>query len=121
MNASKGNAAMGAKSLFLSIFLLIFSSLGAMEKAKTEDKSTKSNMEDSLIPQARTMDPSMSRYIFKRRAEGVHIIDLQKTWEKLVLNAKLLLRVGDPSSVVIVGQKIRPVVDLKEKKRSQSF
>lgn len=30
-------------------------------------------------------ETTMEQYIFKRRADGVHIINIKKTWEKLLL------------------------------------
>jgi len=50
----------------------------------------------------RNIDPSMSSYLWKRRADGVHIIDLQKTWEKLVLAARIIVAVENPQDVVVV-------------------
>jgi len=50
----------------------------------------------------RNIDPSMAPYLWKRRADGVHIIDLQKTWEKLVLAARIIVAVENPQDVIIV-------------------
>merc|ERR1712137_1076340 len=35
-------------------------------------------------------DQEMVRYIFKRRGDGVHVFNLLKTWEKLVLAARAI-------------------------------
>lgn len=51
------------------------------------------------------MDPSMARYVFKRRADGVHIIDLQKTWEKLVLAARILVTVENPEDICVIASR----------------
>merc|ERR1719499_1982049 len=37
---------------------------------------------------------------------GVQIIDLQKTWDKLVLAARVLAAVDDPESIYCVGQRL---------------
>lgn len=39
----------------------------------------------------------MEPYVFKRRADGVHIINLGKTWEKLVLAARIIVTINNPS------------------------
>jgi len=47
-------------------------------------------------------DSNMARYVFKRRAEdGIHIIDLRKTWEKLVLAARVIVTIENPSDVAV--------------------
>lgn len=54
---------------------------------------------------ATNMDPSMERYVFKRRADGVHIIDLQKTWEKLILAARILVTIENPEDIVVIASR----------------
>jgi len=50
----------------------------------------------------RNCDTNMSRYVFKRRAEdGIHIIDLGKTWEKLVLAARIIVAIENPADVAV--------------------
>lgn len=42
-------------------------------------------------------DHQMRRYIFKRRADtSVNIIDLHKTWEKMLLAARVLVAIENP-------------------------
>jgi len=53
----------------------------------------------------RNLDPSMSRYIWKRRNDGVHLINLQKTWEKLVLAARIIVAIENPADVVVVSAR----------------
>ena len=35
----------------------------------------------------------MKDYVFRRNKEGVHIINLAKTWEKLVLAARIIVAI----------------------------
>lgn len=50
----------------------------------------------------RNCDANMSRYVYKRRSEdGIHIIDLRKTWEKLVLAARVIAAVENPADVSV--------------------
>lgn len=54
----------------------------------------------------RNVDPAMVRYVYKRRSEnGINIIDLQKTWEKLVLAARIIVTVENPEDVVVVSAR----------------
>jgi len=51
------------------------------------------------------MDASMARYVFKRNENGVHIIDIRKTWEKLQLAARAIVTVchENPKDVCAVA------------------
>lgn len=53
----------------------------------------------------RNLDLSMEQYIWKRRADGIYIIDLKKTWEKLVLAARMIVTVDNPADVVLVSAR----------------
>merc|ERR1712226_1005994 len=44
----------------------------------------------------------MEQYIFKRRQDGVHIINLKKTWEKLMLAARAIAAIENPADVFVV-------------------
>lgn len=43
----------------------------------------------------------MEQYVFKRRADGVNIINLGKTWEKLVLAARAIVAIENASDVSV--------------------
>ena len=47
----------------------------------------------------------MEQYIWKRRADGIYIIDLKKTWEKLVLAARMIVTIDNPADVVLVSAR----------------
>lgn len=47
----------------------------------------------------------MKEYIWKRRADGVHIINLGKTWEKLVLAARIITAIENPEDVVVISSR----------------
>jgi small subunit ribosomal protein SAe len=44
---------------------------------------------------------SMSRYVWKRRVDGIHLINLHKTWQKLVLAARVIAAVENPADVIV--------------------
>merc|ERR1712232_794931 len=48
-------------------------------------------------------DKNMTRYVHKRRADGVHIFNLVKTWEKLVLAARLIATIDNPADVCVIS------------------
>merc|ERR1712173_87765 len=47
----------------------------------------------------------METYIFKKRADGVHIINLKKTWEKLMLAARAIATIENPEDVFVVSSR----------------
>jgi len=51
----------------------------------------------------RNLDAANERYVWKRRSDGVFIINLQKTWEKLVLAARVIVAIENPADVVLIS------------------
>ena len=51
-------------------------------------------------------DFQMERYVWKRRSDGIYIINLGKTWDKLMLAARILVAIENPADVVC--QSARP-------------
>jgi small subunit ribosomal protein SAe len=50
-------------------------------------------------------DVLMNPYVYARREDGVHIIDLGKTWEKIQLAARVIVAVDNPEDVVAVSAR----------------
>lgn len=44
----------------------------------------------------------MEQYVYKRRQDGVHIINLGRTWEKILLAARAIVAIEQPGEVCIV-------------------
>jgi len=53
----------------------------------------------------KNLEPAMERYVYKRRQDGVHIINLQKTWEKLVLAARVIAAIENPADVCVISAR----------------
>jgi len=51
-------------------------------------------------------DFRMEQYIYKRNPQGVNIINLRKTWEKLLLAARAIAAIENPADVCVVS--VRP-------------
>jgi len=43
----------------------------------------------------------MAPYIYKRNHEGIHIVNLGKTWEKLMLAARVIAAIPNPKDVLV--------------------
>jgi len=53
----------------------------------------------------RNVDPMMERYCWNRRNDGVYIINLGKTWEKLMLAARIIVAIENPQDVTVVSAR----------------
>jgi len=53
----------------------------------------------------RNLDVSMAPYVWKRRGDGVHIINLGKTWEKLILAARVIAAVENPKDICVIAAR----------------
>ncbi|CAA3006031.1 40S ribosomal SA-like [Olea europaea subsp. europaea] len=51
-------------------------------------------------------DFQMERYVFKRRNDGIYIINLGKTWEKLMMAARVIIAIENPQDIIV--QSARP-------------
>jgi len=49
------------------------------------------------------LDTQMEKYVWKRRADGVHIINLGKTWEKLQLAARIIVAIENPQDICVIS------------------
>lgn len=48
-------------------------------------------------------DFQMQQYVYKRRSDGIHVINLRRTWEKLVLAARAIVAIERPSDVYVIS------------------
>jgi len=53
----------------------------------------------------KNIDPQMQRYVWRRRRDGVHIVNLGKTWEKLLLAARVIAAIENPEDVIVVSAR----------------
>jgi len=54
----------------------------------------------------KNLDHKMTPYIWKRRADGLYIINLAKTWEKLMLAARVIVAIENPADVVVCSTRL---------------
>jgi small subunit ribosomal protein SAe len=52
---------------------------------------------------SQNIDPAMNRYVWRRRSDGIHIINLAKTWEKIVLAARIIAGIENPSDICVIS------------------
>jgi len=50
-------------------------------------------------------DNMMAEYIWRRRNDGVHVLNIGKTWEKLILAARLIVAIENPEDVIAISAR----------------
>jgi small subunit ribosomal protein SAe len=50
-------------------------------------------------------ETTMEQYIFKKKNDGINIINLKKTWEKVVLAARAIAAIENPADVFVVASR----------------
>jgi len=53
----------------------------------------------------RNCNHQMKRYVFRRTADGIHIIHLGKTWEKVMVAARAIVTIENPMDVIVASQR----------------
>lgn len=54
---------------------------------------------------ANNLDFQMENYVYKRRSDGVYLINLKRTWEKLLLAARAIVTVENPADVCVISAR----------------
>jgi small subunit ribosomal protein SAe len=50
-------------------------------------------------------DNQMRDYIWRRRNDGIHILNIGKTWEKLMLAARIIVAIENPTDVIAISAR----------------
>ena len=50
-------------------------------------------------------EKTMEQYIYKRRGDGVNVINIRKTWEKLLLAARAIAAIENPADVYVISSR----------------
>jgi small subunit ribosomal protein SAe len=80
-----------------------FSSLPAVLQPKEED--IQMMLSAGVHTGTRNSDSMMQEYIWRRRNDGVHILNIGKTWEKLVLAARIIVSIENPEDVIAISAR----------------
>lgn len=54
---------------------------------------------------SKNCDQAMRPYVWRRKQDGVYLINLGKTWEKIVLAARIIVAVENPMDVIAVSAR----------------
>ncbi len=70
---------------------------------KTKDEDIYNMLLTKCHLGAQNCTDRMQPYVWKRNRDGVHIINLGKTWEKLMIAARIIAGVKNPEEVLVVA------------------
>jgi len=54
---------------------------------------------------SKNCDKSMDPYVWKRRSDGIHLINIGKTWEKMVLAARAIAAIENPADICVISAR----------------
>jgi len=71
--------------------------------------ATSQDIEQLLAAQchigSKNLQTHMQPYLWKTRADGVNVINIGKTWEKIVLAARIIAAIDNPSDVCVISAR----------------
>ncbi|KAI9204010.1 ribosomal protein S2, flavodoxin-like domain-containing protein [Polychytrium aggregatum] len=53
----------------------------------------------------KNVEKRMLPYVFKRRDDGIHILNIGKTWEKIVFAARIIAAIENPADVCVISAR----------------
>eukprot|EP00579_Thalassiosira_antarctica_P001083 CAMPEP_0201870518 /NCGR_PEP_ID=MMETSP0902-20130614/3584_1 /ASSEMBLY_ACC=CAM_ASM_000551 /TAXON_ID=420261 /ORGANISM="Thalassiosira antarctica, Strain CCMP982" /LENGTH=287 /DNA_ID=CAMNT_0048396149 /DNA_START=41 /DNA_END=904 /DNA_ORIENTATION=- len=80
-----------------------FASLPAVLHPKEED--IQMMLSAGVHTGTRNSDSGMGDYIWRRRKDGLHILNIGKTWEKIMLAARVIVAIENPEDVVAISAR----------------
>jgi len=80
-----------------------------MSKVPSILNATEQEVQSMLAAQShigtKNLDIQMQPYVWKRRSDGIHIINIGKTWEKIVLAARVIAAIENPADVLVISAR----------------
>jgi small subunit ribosomal protein SAe len=53
----------------------------------------------------KNVDEQMSGYVWRRRKDGIHIMDVAQTWQKIQLAARIIVTIENPADVIAISAR----------------
>jgi len=78
---------------------------GGLDVLKPQESDITKMLSATTHVGSENSETTMEQYIFKRRSDGINIINLKKTWEKLMLAARAVAAIENPEDVFVVSSR----------------
>jgi len=80
-----------------------FSNLSPAQQPKDQD--IQMMLAANVHSGTKNSDDSMKEYIWRRRQDGIYILNIGKTWEKLMLAARVIVAIENPEDVIAISAR----------------
>jgi small subunit ribosomal protein SAe len=78
---------------------------GGSEKLALKEEDVTKMLAATTHIGSTNVDFQMEQYVYKRRSDGVHIINLRRTYEKLLLAARAIVAIDNPADVFVISSR----------------
>jgi len=78
---------------------------GGIEALKAQESDIQKMLAATTHVGSTNSEVCMEQYIFKRKSDGINIINLKKTWEKMLLAARAIAAIENPADVFVVSSR----------------
>lgn len=75
---------------------------GRKDLAPTQEDVTNMLMASTHVG-TKNVNFQMKKYVYKRKADGIYVINIRKTWEKILLAARLIVSVENPKDICAIS------------------
>lgn len=92
--------------------------------AKTFDEDIKTLLASKAYVGTKNLNDQMKEYAYAKSPEGVHYINVKKTWEKLMLAARVIASVQNPQDILVVSNRLyaqRAVIKYGRHTQAEAF
>lgn len=78
---------------------------GGLEALQLREDDVAKFLASGMHLGATNCETVMMSYVYKRKGDGIHIINLRKTWEKLLLAARIIAGIENPADVCVISAR----------------
>lgn len=92
--------------------------------SKTFDEDIKTLLAAKAYVGTKNLNDQMKEYAYAKSPEGVHYINVKKTWEKLMLAARVIASVQNPQDILVVSNRLyaqRAVIKFGRHTQAEAF
>lgn len=76
-----------------------------LEKLQLQEDDVLKFLASGMHLGAQNCETVMEDYSYARKSDGIHIINLRKTWEKLLLAARIIAGIENPADVCVISNR----------------
>jgi len=92
--------------IYILVFLLFFKMAQSSRSVMSLSESdVKLMLTAKCHVGTKNVQHAIEKYVWRRRADGVNLINLGKTWEKLQLAARMIVAIENPEDVTVISAR----------------